>query len=125
MRVSIDDVSAMGVQCESSAGPLGEPLLATVPKSQSKDERLNLRVDSATKALIEQAAALTPERDVTSFVLGVTVPRAKQVISEYEATLITAENRKRFYDLLANPPAPSESLQALFYRADDRFRLVQ
>jgi len=81
--------------------------------ARRKIERIQVRVNSETKALIERAAAVS-DADLTSFVVAAARDRAEMILGSHESIQITAANRERFYQLLTNPPAPSASLRSLF-----------
>lgn len=74
-----------------------------------KDERLNLRVDSRTKAMLVRAAAIsgTP---LTEFVVQVALERAAHVIGHPETTRVSNDEFFRVLDLVENPPAPTRYL---------------
>lgn len=59
--------------------------------------------------------------DVTAFV-GAAAERARLVLGDLEVTRIEDDTRRRFYDLVMNPPEPSGALKKLL--ASDAFRVV-
>lgn len=76
---------------------------------QSKKDSLTFRITRKDKALIEQAATRTGS-DVTSFVLGPALIRAREVVERQDFTLLTGAARRQFSLLVENPPAPSKRL---------------
>ena len=71
--------------------------------------RVELRLKSEDKAVLARAAAL--ERlDLTSFILGSALPRARAVISEAETLRLSERDSLRVLDLLENPPEPPARL---------------
>ena len=85
-------------------------------------DRIHLRVARDVKDMLEQAAAISTGGDVTAFVIGAAADRAHRVLSELEVTRIDHETRRRFYDLVLNPPEPSDALKKLL--GFDAFRVV-
>ncbi len=85
-------------------------------------DRIHLRVARDVKEMLEQAAALSTGGDVTAFVVGAAAERARRVLNELEVTRIEDDSRRRFYDLVMNPPEPSDELKKLL--ASDAFRIV-
>jgi uncharacterized protein (DUF1778 family) len=85
-------------------------------------DRLHLRVARDVKEMLEQAAALSTGGDVTAFVVGAAAERARRVLSDLEVTRIEDDTRRRFYDLMMNPPEPSDALNTLL--ASDAFHVV-
>jgi len=88
----------------------------------SRRDRIHLRVAGDVKEMLEQAAALSTGGDVTAFVVGAAAERARVVLSDLEMTRIEDDSRRRFYDLVMNPPEPSDALKKLL--ASDAFRVV-
>jgi uncharacterized protein (DUF1778 family) len=78
--------------------------------SEKKSGRLSMRVDEATKAILEQAASLEG-LSVTSFVLRQATLGARSVISEHDRLVLSDRDRDTFVALLDNPPAPTEALR--------------
>ncbi|HEV2641600.1 MAG TPA: DUF1778 domain-containing protein [Candidatus Elarobacter sp.] len=85
-------------------------------------DRIHLRVARDVKDMLEQAAALSTGGDVTAFVVGAAADRARLVLSDLEVTRVDDSSRRRFYDLVMNPPEPSDRLKKLL--ASDAFRVV-
>jgi uncharacterized protein (DUF1778 family) len=75
--------------------------------------RISLRVTAEEKDFITQAAALETAGDLTRFVAEAAIRAARTAIEEHGVSQVTDPIRRRFYDLLINPPAPSEALIAL------------
>ena len=86
-----------------------------------RGERLGFRVDEPTKALIERAAQLE-WRKLTDSCMTALTDAARRTITEHEALLLSERDRAVFFDVLVNPPAPSERLQRAF--ADHKRRVV-
>lgn len=88
--------------------------------------RISLRVTTEQKDFIASAAALETEGDLTRFVADAALKAARTAIEEHGVSHVTDSTRKRFYDLLIDPPAPSEAFVALMasgvpdgFEADD------
>jgi uncharacterized protein (DUF1778 family) len=94
--------------------------------AQGRSRRLSLRVTDEERALIEQAALLNSGGDITRFVMAASVEAARSTVEEYEATRVSSKLRKHLYDLLLNPPPPSEALKRLAAApAPDGIELVE
>lgn len=78
-----------------------------------RDERLDLRIDEETKALIERAAHLE-RRKVTDFCLTALTEAARRTIAEHQTLMLSDRDRAVFFDSLIDPPGPNERLQAAF-----------
>jgi uncharacterized protein (DUF1778 family) len=78
-----------------------------------REGRISLRVTAEQKAFIARAAALETAGDVTRFVADAAIRAARTTIEEHGVSHVTDPMRERFYDLLINPPEPSEALIAL------------
>ena len=80
--------------------------------NEVKDERIEFRVSSEMKTLIQQAASL--QGISTSDFLAATAYReAKKTVEEHDIIRLTREESERFVDLLLNPPAPNARLKNL------------
>src|SRR6266436_153132 len=88
---------------------------------RAREERLGFRVDKPTKALIERAAKLE-RRKLTDFCMTVLTEAARRTIAEHETLVLSDRDRAVFFDVLINPPAPSERLQRAF--AEHKRRVV-
>lgn len=84
--------------------------------NETKDERIEFRVSSEMKTLIQQAASL--QGLSTSDFLAMTAYReAKKTVEEQDIIRLTREESERFVDLLLNPPAPNARLNKLMKSA--------
>ena len=80
--------------------------------ASGNDARLNFRLPSELKQLIEQAAAHTGQT-VSDFAVSTLVQNARRVIEEYDRTELTRRDWDAFVDLLDNAKAsPNRSLVA-------------
>ena len=80
--------------------------------ASGNDARLNFRLPSELKRLIEQAAAHTGQT-VSDFAVSTLVQNARRVIEEYDRTELTRRDRDAFVDLLDNAKAsPNRALVA-------------
>lgn len=75
----------------------------------SRAERLGFRLDEETKGLIERAAMLS-RRKVSDFCVTALADTARRTIAEHEALSLSDRDRAAFFDVLINPPPPSERL---------------
>ena len=73
-------------------------------------ERLGFRIDEETKDLIERAAYLS-RRKVSDFCVTALAETARRTITEHEALVLSDRDRQAFFDVLINPPEPSERLK--------------
>ena len=98
-----------------------------MPVTQKKrDAQISLRVTLEQKEFILRAAMLETSGDVTRFVSDAALKAAKHAIQEHGFSQVTNESRQRFYDILLNPPRPTEELVALaFSSVPDGFDLVK
>ena len=80
-----------------------------MPRNVTDNQRLELRLKSAEKALLARAAALR-RQDLTGFILSSALPKAEEVIRDAETLQLTERDSLRVLDLLENPPAPTDRL---------------
>ncbi len=81
------------------------------------EDRMDVRLASEHKALIEKAAAYSGE-SLTGFAVSTLVREARRIVQEHETVTLSTRDRERFVALLDNPPPPSEELR----RAAQRHR---
>lgn len=83
----------------------------TSANSSSKSARLETRISSEQKELIERAAAYTG-RSVSDFVVAHVEVAAKKVVDEYERLHLNQEQSKALVDALLSPKRPNKKLRA-------------
>jgi len=91
------------------------PRVRRLGRAVSKNERLEVRVSSTQKALIQEAATLQG-RTLSEFVAASVQGAAEQAIREHKVISLTAEDSRAFAKSLLTPPAPNERLCALAER---------
>jgi uncharacterized protein (DUF1778 family) len=78
-----------------------------------KDERLQIRVDPADKALLERAAAAT-HLNVSAFVVQAAASRAEEVLAERSSIRLSPQAAATFNEALERPAQVNDRLaQAL------------
>ncbi|MBA3773112.1 MAG: DUF1778 domain-containing protein [Ramlibacter sp.] len=82
-----------------------------------KDARMELKTTGETKELLAKAAAMSGV-DMTAFVLGAAVERARDVIEDHSSIVLSLAGQRRFAELMANPPKPTEAMKKLAALSD-------
>ena len=80
--------------------------------SKARDSRLELRLASDEKAIIERAAALSGS-NTTDFVRSTMLTAAREAVRMHEVIKLTEEGSRDFVEALIDPPEPNEQLRAL------------
>ena len=80
-----------------------------MPRTLATSGRVELRLKPEDKATISRAAAIK-RLDVTGYILGTVLPRARTDIAEAEALLLSERDSLRVLALLENPPPAPERL---------------
>lgn len=80
--------------------------------STARDSRLELRLASDEKAIIERAAALSGS-NTTDFVRSTMLTAAREAVRMHEVITLTAEGSRVFVEAIIDPPEPNEHLRAL------------
>jgi uncharacterized protein (DUF1778 family) len=78
--------------------------------ASGKAERLEARITSAQKEMLQRAAEIEG-RSLTDFVVSSAQATAKRVIQEHEILVLSARDREVFVSALLNPRAPNEKLR--------------
>jgi uncharacterized protein (DUF1778 family) len=75
----------------------------------TRDDRIELRATKEEKRILVAAAA--QERlDVTSFIMRLALPVAREVVDQAERVVLSKRDTERVLDLLENPPKPPRTL---------------
>lgn len=82
-----------------------------------KPARMELKTTYDAKELLNQAAALDG-MDLTSFVLGPAIERARKVLSDHAIIALTKKGQATLAGLLAKPPKPTEAMKQLMSLPD-------
>jgi uncharacterized protein (DUF1778 family) len=74
-----------------------------------KEERIALRVDTNTKALLQHAADISGLR-LEEFIVSTAVTRAQRLLSRTTTTRVSNDEFCRVLEAIENSPAPSNEL---------------
>ena len=80
--------------------------------STARDSRLEIRVASDEKAIIERAAALRGS-NTTDFIRSTMLTAARETVRMHEVIKLTADGSRVFVEAIIDPPEPNEHLRAL------------
>lgn len=83
--------------------------------STTKEERLQIRVDPADKALLERAAAAA-HLNVSSFVVQAAASKAEEILVERSSIRLSAEAAVAFTEALERPSEVNDRLAAALRR---------
>ena len=72
------------------------------PVTQTKTERINLRLKSSAKSLLERAASFEG-KTVSHFILNSALERAEKTVQKHEVMILNAEDSKTFLNALSKP----------------------
>lgn len=86
-----------------------------------KTERLEARVATHVKELIQRAADLEG-RSLTDFMLDNLQEAAKRVIKEHNVMILSESDSKLFVESMLNPPEPNEALKRAARRHRELFQ---
>ena len=81
--------------------------------------RLNMRIDPEALTTIREAAA-AQQQDVTSFVLGAAMDRARTVVRDWHETRLTLVEARKFEALLDREGTTNPGLLALIKEGEAR-----
>jgi uncharacterized protein (DUF1778 family) len=82
-----------------------------------KSARMELKTTEEAKELLSLAAALDG-MDLTAFVLGPAMDRARKVLSEHASIALTRDAQARLASLLLQPPEPTDAMRELMNLPD-------
>lgn len=75
-----------------------------------KEARLDVRLPSDLKMLLEEAATLSGI-STSAFVVETVMPRAREVVREYRSMELSVAESRAFVERLMDPVAPNEALR--------------
>ena len=81
--------------------------------AEIKDDRLQVRLDAESKAVLQRAAGYR-RKTISQFVLATAIEEAEKVIRENEVVTLSGPDWKIFYEALTNPPKPNAALRKAF-----------
>lgn len=82
-----------------------------------RDARMEFKTTADMKDLLSQAAALDG-MDLTSFVLGPAIAKARKVLNEHATITLTQQGQATLARLLANPGKPTRAMKDLMALPD-------
>jgi uncharacterized protein (DUF1778 family) len=111
---SVDEARCFPVQCGGK-----EEMMSTTTKRRDADrelkkERIELRVASSVKDMIQRAMA------VSGLTAGdLAYEGARRILEEHERMVLTGADRDAFLQAVLNPPEPADKLVAALRRHRD------
>jgi uncharacterized protein (DUF1778 family) len=87
--------------------------------TQNKNERINLRLKSSAKSLIERAASFEG-KTVSHFILSSALEQAEKTVQKHETMILKAKNSMTFFEALAAPIRFNRKLTAALKEHDQR-----
>lgn len=88
-----------------------------MPAAALRPARMELKTTTEAKQLLNQAAVLDG-MDLTAFVLGSAIERARKVIADHALISLTLKGQSALADLLNNSPQPTQDMKALMSLPD-------
>ena len=80
----------------------------------TKKDRIEFRLESEHKQLIETAANLVGSSSITAFALQELIKRAKEIIEEHEQRVLSEKDSELFMKLISEDIEPNTNLQKGF-----------
>jgi uncharacterized protein (DUF1778 family) len=87
--------------------------------AQNKSERINLRLKSSAKSLIERAASFEG-KTVSHFILTSALEQAEKTVQKHETMTLKAKNSRKFFEALAAPVSFNRKLIAALEEHEQR-----
>jgi uncharacterized protein (DUF1778 family) len=87
--------------------------------NQNKNERINLRLKTSAKRLIERAASFEG-KTVSHFILTSAMEQAEKTVQKHEIMTLNAKNSRKFLEALAAPVRFNRKLAAALEEHDQR-----
>jgi uncharacterized protein (DUF1778 family) len=87
--------------------------------TQNKNERINLRLKSSAKSLIERAASFEG-KTVSHFIVSSALEQAEKTVQKHETMILKAKDSRLFFEALAAPVRFNRKLAAALEEHDHR-----
>lgn len=87
--------------------------------TDSKQERINLRLKQSAKRALERAASFEG-KSVSSFILTSALAHAEKTIHEHEVMSLNRQDSEAFFNALSKPPRFNKKLAAAFEEHEQR-----
>ncbi len=87
--------------------------------TRAKNERINLRLKSSAKSLIERAAGFEG-KTVSHFILSSALDQAEKTVQEHETMTLNLKNSRIFFEALAAPVRFNRKLAAALEEHEQR-----
>ena len=87
--------------------------------AENKSERINLRLKSSAKSLIERAASFEG-KTVSHFILTSALEQAEKTVQKHETMTLKAKYSKKFFEALAAPVSFNRKLATTLGEHDKR-----
>jgi uncharacterized protein (DUF1778 family) len=87
--------------------------------TQNKNERINLRMKSSSKRLIERAASFEG-KTVSHFIMTSALEQAEKTVQKHETITLNSKNSKIFFEALAAQVRFNRKLAAALVEHDQR-----
>ena len=80
----------------------------------AKKDRIEFRLETEHKKLIETAASLVGSSSVTAFALQELMKRAKEIIEQHEQRILSKKDSELFMNLVSEDIEPNSKLKKAF-----------
>ena len=81
--------------------------------TQSKTERINIRLSSAVKNILERAASFEG-KTISNFILHSALEQAQKTVHNHDVMNLNSQNSKAFFDALSTPVKFNNKLLSAF-----------
>lgn len=95
--------------------------MSTTCNLSAQDARLEMRVTSDLKALLEKAAALRGYSSTKDYILATVEPDARATVASHSYMKLNAEAATDFVQALLNPRKPDGRIKRALERHAERF----
>jgi uncharacterized protein (DUF1778 family) len=96
--------------------------MKTTSETKSKVNRIDLRVSSSQKALLEKAAAIKG-LSLSAYLLSHGLEAAQADITAYQKLVLSDRDRDLFLALLENPPQPNQKLTQAMQKFQQQYEV--
>lgn len=94
--------------------------ILTNANKKAKESRVDLRITSEQKDLLEQAASLKG-LSLSSYLLSNSLEAARRDIDSHQRYILSDKDRDLFLSLIEHPPEPNQALKSAMRKFQDEY----
>lgn len=76
-----------------------------------KDERVEIRISSYDKRILQKAQKLCGDKSFSSFIIRIVKEQAEEIVAKNDRIIASERDRKKFFDAVFGNSTPNQNLK--------------